>query len=86
VDVFYDGEDFEELRAERLPTRHTHGTGCVLSAAIAAYLSRGLSVREAVRRGKEFVTEAIRYGLPLGRGVGPCNPLFQWLRPEGGAR
>ncbi|MDR5689906.1 MAG: PfkB family carbohydrate kinase, partial [Armatimonadota bacterium] len=85
VDVFYDGDGFEELRAERLSTRHTHGTGCVLSAAIAAYLSRGLSVREAVRKGKEFVTEAIRYGLPLGRGVGPCNPLFQWLRPDGAA-
>lgn len=85
VDVFYDGDEFEQLRAERLSTRHTHGTGCVLSAAIAAYLSRGLSVREAVRKGKEFVTEAIRYGLPLGRGVGPCNPLFQWLRPDGAA-
>lgn len=81
VDVLYDGDEFEELSAPRLPARHTHGTGCVLSAAIAAYLARGLSVREAVRKGKEFVTEAIRYGLPLGRGVGPCNPLFQWLRP-----
>ncbi len=84
VDVLYDGEEFEELRADRVPARHTHGTGCVLSAAIAAYLSRGLSVREAVRKGKEFVTEAIRYGLPLGKGVGPCNPLFGWLRADAG--
>lgn len=84
VDVFYDGEAFEELRAERVPARHTHGTGCVLSAAIASYLSQGLPVREAVRKGKEFVTEAIRYGLPLGKGVGPCNPLFRWLRPDPG--
>ncbi|MCS7234534.1 MAG: bifunctional hydroxymethylpyrimidine kinase/phosphomethylpyrimidine kinase [Armatimonadota bacterium] len=83
VDVFYDGEEFEELHAERVATRHTHGTGCVLSAAIAAYLSQGLSVRQAVRKGKEFVTEAIRHGLPLGKGVGPCNPLFRWLRPSG---
>ncbi len=83
VDVLYDGEEFEELRAPRVPSSYTHGTGCVLSAAIAAYLSKGLPVREAVRRGKEFVTEAIRYGLPLGKGVGPCNPLFRWLRGKG---
>ncbi len=85
VDVFYDGEEFEELRAPRVPSPHTHGTGCVLSAAIAASLSRGLPVQEAVRRGKEFVTEAIRHGLPLGKGVGPCNPLFRWLHAEGEA-
>lgn len=84
VDVFYDGEQFEELRAERVPSRHTHGTGCVLSAAIAAYLAHGLAVREAVGRAKGFVTEAIRAGLPLGRGVGPCNPLFRWVGVERG--
>ncbi|MER3456052.1 MAG: bifunctional hydroxymethylpyrimidine kinase/phosphomethylpyrimidine kinase [candidate division GAL15 bacterium] len=84
VDLFYDGEQLEELRAERVPTRHTHGTGCVLSAAITAYLSLGMPLREAVRGGKRFVTEAIRFGLPLGRGVGPCNPLFQWIRPDQG--
>ncbi len=79
VDVFYDGEEWEELRAERVPSPHTHGTGCVLSAAIAAHLARGLGVREAVRRAKEFVTEAIRAGLPLGKGIGPCNPLYRWV-------
>jgi hydroxymethylpyrimidine/phosphomethylpyrimidine kinase len=84
VDVLYDGDGFEELRAERVPSRHTHGTGCVLSAAIAAYLAHGLAVREAVGRAKAFVTEAIRAGLPLGRGVGPCNPLFRWVGVERG--
>ncbi len=79
VDVFCHEEGCEELWAERVPSRHTHGTGCVLSAAIAAYLARGLTVRDAVRRGKEFVTEAIRTGLPLGKGVGPCNPLHPWM-------
>lgn len=82
VDILYDGETFTDLPAPRIPTQHTHGTGCVLSAAIAAYLARGLAPREAVREGKSFVTQAIEAGLPLGRGVGPCNPLFRWI-PSG---
>ncbi len=83
VDVLYDGEAFTELSALRIPTKHTHGTGCVLSAAIAAYLARGLQPPEAVREGKAFVTKAIEAGLPLGNGFGPCNPLFSLIPGEG---
>jgi hydroxymethylpyrimidine/phosphomethylpyrimidine kinase len=82
VDILYDGETFTELPAPRIPTKHTHGTGCVLSAAIAAYLAQGRRPQEAVALGKEFVTRAIEAGLPLGRGYGPCNPLFGWI-PSG---
>ena len=64
----------EWIRGERIDTRHTHGTGCVLSAAIAAHLARGAPLAVAVRAGKEFVTEAIRHGLAIGRGIGPVNP------------
>ena len=64
----------EWIRGERIDTRHTHGTGCVLSAAIAAHLARGAPLAVAVRAGKEFVTEAIRRGLAIGRGIGPVNP------------
>ncbi|MCS7172614.1 MAG: bifunctional hydroxymethylpyrimidine kinase/phosphomethylpyrimidine kinase [Armatimonadetes bacterium] len=84
VDVLYDGEECSELAAARIPTKHTHGTGCVLSAAIAAYLSRGLEPREAIREGKAFVTRAIEAALPLGKGFGPCNPLFSFIRPGKG--
>ncbi|GIV00148.1 MAG: hypothetical protein KatS3mg014_1763 [Actinomycetota bacterium] len=55
-DLFFDGERLEWLRGERIPTRHTHGTGCVLSSAIAAHLALGLELLEAVRAGKAFVT------------------------------
>jgi len=65
----------EVLHGPRLPARSTHGTGCVFSAAIAAGLASGMSVPQAVRRAKLFVTEAIRYGLPLGKGHGPANVL-----------
>ena len=68
------GGRIEWMRGERIDTRHTHGTGCVLSAAIAAHLARGDPLAVAVRAGKEFVTEAIRRGLAIGRGIGPVNP------------
>jgi hydroxymethylpyrimidine/phosphomethylpyrimidine kinase len=57
----------------RIFTKDTHGTGCVLSAAITAYLSRGLSVYDAAVNAKAFVTEAIRTSLRLGKGSGPVN-------------
>jgi hydroxymethylpyrimidine/phosphomethylpyrimidine kinase len=75
TDLFFDGQDFIHLRCSRLGGGNTHGTGCVLSAAITAYLALGHSIHEAVRLGKEIVTEAIRNGLAIGSGVGPCDPL-----------
>ncbi|MEM2378097.1 MAG: bifunctional hydroxymethylpyrimidine kinase/phosphomethylpyrimidine kinase [Candidatus Korarchaeum sp.] len=74
IDVLYDG-DFTELKAERVGSRNTHGTGCSFSAAIAAELAKGRSIREAFRTAKLLVTEAIRYGLPVGKGHGPLNPM-----------
>jgi hydroxymethylpyrimidine/phosphomethylpyrimidine kinase len=75
VDVFFDGSEFSRLRSERVAGRHTHGTGCVLSAAITAHLAKGSSLIDAVRDGKQLVTEAIRGGLALGSSNGPCDPL-----------
>lgn len=81
IDVFYDGTDLRELAAPRLPVRHTHGTGCQLSAAITAGLARGLSLCEAVEQSKRFITAAIAHGLAIGRGTGPANPLA-WLEAD----
>jgi hydroxymethylpyrimidine/phosphomethylpyrimidine kinase len=75
TDVFFDGKEFVHLHSSRLSVRDTHGTGCVLSAAIAAHLAKDAPVLDAVRRGKEFVTNAIRNGLRIGSGTGPCDPL-----------
>jgi len=74
TDVLFDGKEFSHIYADRIPARDCHGTGCVLSAAITAHLALGRSVREAVELGKQFVTEAIRNGLRIGRGQGPCDP------------
>ena len=76
-DLFLDGAREEWLESERLATRHTHGTGCVLSAAIAAELARGTELLDAVRSGKAFVTEAIRHALAIGEGIGPVDPLWR---------
>jgi len=68
------------IGAERIDTPHTHGTGCVLSSSITAYLAKGEGLPSAVRLGKAFVTDAIRHALPIGQGIGPVDPLFG-IRP-----
>jgi hydroxymethylpyrimidine/phosphomethylpyrimidine kinase len=62
------------LEGTRIPGRHTHGTGCVLSAAITAELARGMEPGDACVAGKRFVERAIAGGLEIGAGVGPVNP------------
>ncbi len=75
IDVFFDGETYEELHAERIPTSNTHGTGCTLSAAIAARLALGDGLLAAVRLAKAYLTEAIRRSYSVGRGHGPVDHL-----------
>ncbi|MDP9329809.1 MAG: bifunctional hydroxymethylpyrimidine kinase/phosphomethylpyrimidine kinase [Actinomycetota bacterium] len=76
ADLFLHSDGEEWLEVERIDTPNTHGTGCTLSAAIAAYLARGDGVLDAVRAGKAFVTEAIRHTLKLGSGIGPVDQLW----------
>jgi hydroxymethylpyrimidine/phosphomethylpyrimidine kinase len=69
------------LSAERIATRNTHGTGCTLSAAIAAGLANGQSLTEAVRGAKSYVTAAIAAAdrLSIGSGHGPVHHFHrQW--------
>ena len=74
IDVFYDGAGITLLRGPRFDTQDTHGTGCALSAAIAARLARGDEMVDAVLFAKEFISGAIEHGLRLGKGYGPVNP------------
>jgi len=73
IDVLLAGDAWHEFRAPRLETKHTHGTGCAYSAAIAACLARGMRLRDAVERAKQFINEAIRTAPGLGQGSGPVN-------------
>jgi len=79
-DVLYFNGDYIVLESERIQTKNTHGTGCTFASAIAAHLAHGTEIVQAVRKAKEFVTDAIRYGLDLGKGSGPVNPLWATLR------
>lgn len=73
TDVLYDGERFELLTSIRYETKHTHGTGCTFSAAIAAELAKGLPLEKAVHTAKRFITLAIKHELGIGGGHGPTN-------------
>jgi hydroxymethylpyrimidine/phosphomethylpyrimidine kinase len=70
VDVLFDGRESFELSAPRIDTPHTHGTGCTLSAAIAARLAWGQEVGEAVRGAKAYLTEGLNLAYAVGRGRG----------------
>jgi hydroxymethylpyrimidine/phosphomethylpyrimidine kinase len=67
IDLFYDGALIEPIRRQRIPAS-PHGTGCVLSAAIAGHLALNSSLHTAVLRGAEFTARAIRTGLKIGAG------------------
>ncbi len=77
IDLFFDGRAFTEFPAPRVDTRNTHGSGCTLAAAIAAFLARGYPLQESVRQAKEFVTGAIKNSYSLGHGNGPLGHFYQ---------
>ncbi|MGC8794043.1 MAG: bifunctional hydroxymethylpyrimidine kinase/phosphomethylpyrimidine kinase [Bryobacteraceae bacterium] len=82
TDLLFAEGRFYEFPAPRIETRHTHGTGCTYSAAIAACLARGLELPEAVQVAKTFITEAIRSNPGLGGGSGPVNHHARVALPE----
>lgn len=82
VDVLFDGSGFHVWRTARIDTPHTHGTGCTYAASIAANLAKGFDLFTSIDRAKRYVTEAIRHGLPLGKGHGPTHH-FYYLKGSG---
>lgn len=80
VDVLYDGTEFYMFQGKRIDSKNTHGTGCTLSSAIAANLANGFAIQEAVQKGKAYVTSAIQYTTPIGKGHGPISHFYQWFQ------
>jgi len=78
-DLVWSGGEARWLDGPRLAGRHTHGTGCVFSAALTAELARGMDPPDACVAAKAFVTRSIAAGLELGAGVGPVNPGWERL-------
>ena len=77
VDLLYDGRDFTEFRHERVPGRHTHGTGCTFAAALAAHLACGRTVRDAIPLIQEYIAGAITHAPELGEGNGPMDHFWR---------
>src|SRR3546814_2255363 len=84
IDVLHDGDRLIELPGQRIDTRNTHGTGCTLSAALAALLPQVNDVPEAAKLAKDYLTKAIaRSGeLQVGTGHGPVQHFHAWRSEE----
>lgn len=76
VDVWFDGEDWEILKTKNVETKNNHGTGCTLSAAIAANIALGNHLKSSVEKSKQYLTTALEYALDLGKGSGPVGHFF----------
>ena len=80
ADLLYFEGRFRLFESERIAAKTTHGTGCSFSAAIAACLAKGMGIEESVRVSKEFITDAIRFGVEVGKGTMPVNPMARLYR------
>ncbi|MBO3458310.1 bifunctional hydroxymethylpyrimidine kinase/phosphomethylpyrimidine kinase [Aetokthonos hydrillicola Thurmond2011] len=79
VDIWFDGQKLETLTTKQVDTKNTHGTGCTLSAAIAANLALGNNLATSLRQAKQYVTNALLYSLDIGKGQGPLGHFFPLL-------
>ena len=73
IDIACTAEGEFEIRGPRLPGRNTHGTGCTLSSAIAAFLAQGVPDESSLRRARAYLEGAIRNAPRIGAGHGPLN-------------
>jgi hydroxymethylpyrimidine/phosphomethylpyrimidine kinase len=80
VDVWFDGTHLEIIKTQTIDTPNTHGTGCTLSAAIAANLALGYPPLTATINAKAYLTAALKYALSLGHGQGPVGHFFPLLQ------
>lgn len=83
IDILYDGENYHHFETTRINTKNTHGTGCTLSSAITSNLANGISIKEAVSLGKDYITIAIKNSFSIGKGVGPTHHFYTLYKKAG---
>lgn len=76
TDILCTDNQIHKFTSKRINTKNTHGTGCTLSSAIAAFLAKGYEVWEAVTKAKVYITGAIENSLEIGKGNGPLNHFY----------
>ena len=86
IDILFNGEAFYEYPSARVDTKHTHGTGCTFSSAIASNLALGLPVCKAVERAKEYINAAIINAPKLGKGNGPTHHFHEMYKSYFGGK
>ncbi len=82
VDLIVTESEAFRVKAPRIQTKDTHGTGCTFSAALTAELAYGKTLRQAVVDAKRFIHQAIAHGLSIGQGHGPTNHWGHRLAKE----
>jgi len=68
-------DDIEVLESKRIDSKNTHGTGCTLASSIAAFVSKGENISDAVKNAREYVKKAIETAPDIGKGHGPLNHM-----------
>ena len=82
-DLLYHNGNYKWFYGKRIDNPNTHGTGCTLSSAIAANLAKNMTLEQAVREGKKYITCAIEHGFALGKGHGPTNHFYELYKKAG---
>jgi hydroxymethylpyrimidine/phosphomethylpyrimidine kinase len=75
IDILYYNGKIWKFASTKMDVKTTHGTGCSFSAAITAGLAMGMDIPKAVEHAKNFIISSIKFGLKIGRGYGPVNPM-----------
>jgi hydroxymethylpyrimidine/phosphomethylpyrimidine kinase len=75
-DLLYSTGTMQWFEGKRIDNPNTHGTGCTLSSAIASNLAKGFTLQEAVKKAKDYISEALAAQLDLGKGSGPMQHNF----------
>jgi len=78
----FENSEYHELASRRILTENTHGTGCSLSSALAAFLAKGLSLTEAAQLAKNYIADTIEAGkdYEIGQGHGPVHHFYKFWK------